>query len=274
MRRESEFVVEYAQRWRSPAAHQIVAPHAMARRGTPQMDGSGLPGKVQVARGGGAMSQKFYKLPVEIAGRRDLTPASKIVWAVLSNRIGDNGFCWAGVRSIAKDAGVDVSTVLESVRKLEDAGRLRVERRGSGRANHYSLPTSESAGEIQALEKSERWENPNSGAGKIQAQALGKSTLNKTEPLKRTNSMSISSLKDLFEEARKLYPGDKRGLDTEFENLKRKHKDWQAIVPALEGALDLQMARRAKMKTAGEFVPSWKNFRTYINQRCWESKNG
>jgi len=129
---------------------------------------------------------RFYKLPVEIAARKDLTPASKVVWAVLANRIGDNGFCWAGVRSIARDAGVDVSTVLESIRKLEDAGRLRVERRGSGRANHYSLPASESDGEIQALGKSKRSENPNSGAGKIQAQALGKSKHKRIEPFNRT----------------------------------------------------------------------------------------
>jgi hypothetical protein len=129
---------------------------------------------------------RFFKLPANLAAQKDLPSGAKVIWAVLANRIGGNGFCWAGVRSIARDAGVDVSTVLESIRKLEDAGRLRVERRGSGRANHYSLTASESAGEIQALGKSKRSENPNSGAGKIQAQALGKSQHNRIEPFNKT----------------------------------------------------------------------------------------
>lgn len=153
---------------------------------------AGLPGKVQVARGGG-MSQKFYKLPVEIVARKDLTPAGKILWAVLADRIGNNGFCWPGVRSIARDARLDVSTVLESVRKLEVKGLLQVERRGNGRANHYRLATSESAGEIQALGKSKRSENPNSGAGKIRAQALGKSKHNQTDQLNQTKDIRPNS---------------------------------------------------------------------------------
>ena len=79
---------------------------------------------------------------------------------------------------------------------------------------------------------------------------------------------------ELFEQARRIYPGDKRGAQTEFENLKRKHKDWTQIIPALEPAIQFQIMTREKMQKQGEFVPPWKHFKTYINNRCWESKSG
>jgi len=97
----------------------------------------------------------------------------------------------------------------------------------------------------------------------------------KKPPISPPGGAIISQeLLEQFEEARTLYPGDKRGLDTEFENLKRKHRDWREIVPALLPSLDLQIARREKMRAAGEFVPNWKHFKTYINERCWEAKSG
>ena len=77
-----------------------------------------------------------------------------------------------------------------------------------------------------------------------------------------------------FEAARKLYPGDKRGTDTELLNLMKKHKDWRGVIPALEPAIELQIAHREEMVRKKEFVPSWKHFKTYINNRSWESKIG
>jgi hypothetical protein len=77
--------------------------------------------------------------------------------------------------------------------------------------------------------------------------------------------------KDKFEVARKLYPGTKRGLLTEFENFQR-HKDWKITIGLLEPAIRSQIEHREKLMISGEFCPNWKNFRTWINQRCWEEE--
>ena len=72
---------------------------------------------------------------------------------------------------------------------------------------------------------------------------------------------------DTFEQARKLYPGTKRGLPTELDNFK-KHKDWKEVLSLLVPAIEAQIQWR---KTAnGEFREAWKHFRTWINQRWWE----
>lgn len=76
----------------------------------------------------------------------------------------------------------------------------------------------------------------------------------------------------LFESSRKIYPGKKRGLDTEFTNFKKKHKDWETVIELLVPAIKKQESIRVEKIRNQKFVPEWKNFQTWINQRCWEDE--
>lgn len=78
------------------------------------------------------------------------------------------------------------------------------------------------------------------------------------------------SLKAVFDEARRLYPGDKRGLDTEWANFRKKHDDWREVVPALKPAIEILIASRERKLKTNQFVPEWAMFQTWINQRRWE----
>ena len=155
------------------------------------------------------MSWSFYKLPCAIAGRRDLTAADKVVCAVLAYRIGNNGYCWPGIRTLAKDTGLNVSTIIVSVRRLEDKGLLLVQRRGSGRSNQYRLVVGESAGAVQALGKSKRSENPNSGDGESQAQAHAKGNHNEIDQFNQTSD-SVRLAQLLLDEIRRQKPDYKK----------------------------------------------------------------
>jgi len=72
----------------------------------------------------------------------------------------------------------------------------------------------------------------------------------------------------IFDESRKLFKGTKRGLSTEYENFVKKHKDWKAVLPLLLPAVKNQIIWRAEDKRY------WKNFKTWINNRCWEETRG
>ncbi len=88
------------------------------------------------------MTERFYKLPADVAARRDLRPADKLVLAYLSYRIGDNGVCWPGCKRIAGDLGLARCTVMDIIRRLEaHAEGFTVERQGNGRVNRYRLDT-------------------------------------------------------------------------------------------------------------------------------------
>ena len=80
--------------------------------------------------------------------------------------------------------------------------------------------------------------------------------------------------KILFDEFRKLYPGTKRGLDTEFDNFKKKTKDWHIVLPDLISHLKKQIDARDRTKKLypDKFLPEWKHLQTYVNQRSWEEE--
>ncbi len=60
-------------------------------------------------------------------------------------------------------------------------------------------------------------------------------------------------MNDIFEQSRQLYPGTKRGGQTEFGNFKR-HKDWKTVLPLLKPAVERQIEWRAESNC--EFMPS------------------
>ena len=87
------------------------------------------------------------------------------------------------------------------------------------------------------------------------------------------NEISVEFPKDeiVFDEFRKVYRGTKRGLKTEFLNFK-KHSDWKIVLPNLKVVYEHQCALKDAAQAKGCFVPSEKNLKTYINQRCWEDE--
>ncbi len=72
----------------------------------------------------------------------------------------------------------------------------------------------------------------------------------------------------IFDAARKLYPGIKRGNTVEFTNFTKKHKRWREILPQLLPAIQAQIDWRTTSK--GDFRPGWKYFSSWINQSFWE----
>lgn len=78
--------------------------------------------------------------------------------------------------------------------------------------------------------------------------------------------------KEIFDTFRKEYPGTKRGLETEFSNFQKKHKDWREVLPDLSALLKCQINQRECLKQSDQFVPEWKHLQTWINSRCWEEE--
>lgn len=172
---------------------------------------------------------QFYKLFVAIAKRRDLKPSDKVVFAVIFDKIGDNSFCWPGVRTIAQNSGLTTTTVTQSIRRLEASGLLTAERRGAGKSTHYCIP--ESALETMTVKKQKRVRNYDSGVLETNAQAREKLTPNQTDTLNQTTTSTsftfvLRSKKPWYLPQVKLdeYTGVFPNLDVEAEL--RKAAQW------------------------------------------------
>lgn len=85
------------------------------------------------------MSELFYKISQALCERQDLTPADKLIFAILSNYRGDNETCWPSQTTIARKSGITEKTVRRCLTRLEQAGLLEVFR-GIGTSNHYRTP--------------------------------------------------------------------------------------------------------------------------------------
>lgn len=92
-------------------------------------------------------------------------------------------------------------------------------------------------------------------------------------------------LRQQWEAFYKAYKGTRRGVNVEFEHLKKKHrKTWRQIVGLLETAIYRQIEEKEAVKTAiahqesvgnkkhGLYVAPWKNMQTYINNKAWEEE--
>jgi hypothetical protein len=86
---------------------------------------------------------------------------------------------------------------------------------------------------------------------------------------KKVKKMDVSAELLVFDEARKLYPGDKVGNETEFLNFQAKNKsDWKEKLPLLKPAIERQIQWREDKKE--DFYPRWKGFSVWINASYWE----
>lgn len=65
--------------------------------------------------------------------------------------------------------------------------------------------------------------------------------------------------------------GKVRGVETEFSDFTKRHKDWKQIIPYLEMALQREIKARNQAKVNKQFYPEMKMLQTYLGkQRAWE----
>lgn len=176
-------------------------------------------------------------------------------------------------RNKAEDAlGIDGSTIYKHLQKLEEWGNISIDSN-----NQYSIVTICKYDEYQDAYSEE--EQPSSSQVTTKEQQSSSRvtqtrSYNNDKNNKNNKNNTNSESLEMFERFRVLYAGKKRGLQTEFDDFTKKHKDWESALPMLENAIITQTQSRAEDAKIGKFVPQWKNMKTWINQRCWEEVNG
>lgn len=92
--------------------------------------------------------------------------------------------------------------------------------------------------------------------------------------INKDNKEEEKELKEKFANFVSLYKkagGRVRGVDTEFNDFTKRHKDWRLVIPYLELALQREIKVRNQAKIDKKFFPEMKNLITYLGkQRAWE----
>ncbi|MCM8526965.1 MAG: helix-turn-helix domain-containing protein [Lentisphaeraceae bacterium] len=200
-------------------------------------------------------------IPADLWLDNDLTILQKALLVEIESL--DNGEgCWKSNSTFADFFNCGTATITRAVKDLKKLGYINTSRKitESGEIRVINL--------IRPLIKTIR---PG------QSKRLGPANQNDQEgiPYRETpieDNKNNKKFEEAFEKFRKEYPGTKRGLSTEFQNFKKKHKDWKKVVFELHGLLVCQKNQKELARKSGLFVPQWKNLQTYINQRCWEEE--
>jgi predicted phage replisome organizer len=143
---------------------------------------------------------------------------------------------------------------IEGMEKIREQNRLRKKRQ---REKEKELS--------QDMSREVTQQNKNKNKNKIKI---------KKEKKNNTIESGVDETKNNFESFRKAYPGTKRGLDAEWNDFVKKYKDWREIIPLLNTSLENQKKSRDQKKFKGDFVPEWKNLKTWLNQSCWTEELG
>ena len=86
------------------------------------------------------MNAPYYQIDHGLAARKDLRPVDKLIFGIIADHIGDNSNGWPGLTCLQREAAVSRHTVIDAIRRLENAGVLQVLRQGKGKRTRYIIP--------------------------------------------------------------------------------------------------------------------------------------
>jgi len=191
-------------------------------------------------------------------------------------KIGNEYYFYATSESIENDTMFSYFQQKKLINKLIKFGLLKIKRKGIPAMLYFHIIEEK----IPTYLNSSIEETSNLDIEKFEINTLNNSNSiyynNKNKYINNNNnnidkSSKIKEYKDIFEEARKIYKGTKRGCNTEFEVF-IKHRDWKEVLPILKAAIQREIQYIEGLKKEGKFAPEYKHFKTWLNQRCWENE--
>ena len=93
-----------------------------------------------VLRGADALSRNgFTQIPNCVLKSDKLSPGAKLTYTMLLSYAWDNGYCFPGQETLAKDMGSGRRSIVRYIKELEEAKFLKIKKLGQGRVNLYEL---------------------------------------------------------------------------------------------------------------------------------------
>jgi hypothetical protein len=182
-----------------------------------------------------------------------------------ANRLGwENNWTHSDVKTAA-NVGVSANSLKTARNRLIQAGFIKVVIGGKshGDKSRYQILTPNLYPNLIPKPYPNLYPNliPKTSEHPIKSNSPDRAKLNQTKQEEK---------KEIFDEFRKIYPGKKRGNETEFENFCKKHKDWESVINLLKPAIESQITDIEVKVKSSKWVPEWANLQTWINQRRWE----
>ena len=214
------------------------------------------------------LRSNFTQISNVLLNDKTLSLKAKGLYSFMYSKPNDWNFT---IRSMSKQLKEGVDCIAATLKELKVSGWVhhRKDTNGTGEylIGHSSLL------DIEFKDVKSALETPSSTphTGKPYKPNTDKPYMGKSVPISNTDSYSkkdYSSEKEIFDKFRQNYLGKKRGLDTEFNNFTKKHKDWKDVLLKLE---KLNLTLSDFNTEDKKYVPA---FAVFINNRQWEYWDG
>ena len=200
----------------------------------------------------------YQPIPRELIFDNSLSDRARFVYVYMASK--PNGWSFF-IEPMAKDIGYSTDTLRKYINELITSGWLikgeQQKDKGMFGAVQYTLKATK-----------------NTVSEKVRD---GKNTTQKEKrdiEQKRDEKEDIKEYKEKFLAFVCLYKkmgGKARGVETEFNDFKKRHKDWKQVLPYLELAVQRETNARNQAKAQKKFFPEPKMLQTYLGkQRAWE----
>lgn len=212
--------------------------------------------------------RNYQNVPRKLVFDKDLSDRARFVYVFMACKPNDWDFY---LKPMANELGYSIETLRKYINELIANGWLvkgkQENENGIFGAVEYTLKAN------KVLPNTENTEAENFRHGKNPSQHNKDSLYNK-ENIEIKKDNIEKEYKEKFKSFVSLYKkmgGKARGIDTEFNDFTKRHKDWKEILPYLSLAVQRETKARQQAKIEKKFFPEPKMLQTYLGkQRAWE----
>lgn len=209
--------------------------------------------------------RNYQNVPRELVFDKNLSDRARFVYVFMACKPDNWDFY---LEPMAKDIGYSVDTLRKYINELVASGWLikgkQTNENGVFGAVEYTIKASK----FTDTEKMRHGKNNTQDNKDINIPNLNET--NNIE-IKKEKEKEYKEKFASFVSAYKKMGGKVRGVDTEFNDFKRRHKDWKEVLPYLELAVQRESRQREQAKANKKFFPEPKMLQTYLGkQRAWE----
>lgn len=210
--------------------------------------------------------RSFNSIPRELVFDKTLSDRARFVYVYMSCKPEYWEFF---LDTMAKEIGYSVDTLRKYINELVASGWIE---KGCQKNNNGKF------GAVEYILKATKFsdtEKTRHGKNTTQNNNIPNNSNTSIETINIKEINNKKELKEKFAEFVKLYKKltgkNVRGIETEFNDFSKRHKDWKEVVPYLSLAIRRESKDRAEAKAKHVFFPEPKMLQTYLGkQRAWE----
>ena len=222
------------------------------------------------------LCQENYRMyNVDIAKITGVNGAIVLNWLVYLTQVHNNMEVFSPYPNISEVTALTINEIKTAIKKLKEVGFIEVVKKGIPSKNYYYILESNILTHLKSIEPVGEKVTHQSGeklpTSEEENNPLLYNSNNNSKNNSNNSSYSENELKEKFEKFRVMFRSVKvdnkiptvRGLETEYNNLKKKHKDYKEIINYLYDNIDLYEMTFKKRDYQY-------HFETYINKRQFE----